>query len=166
MPVRKKYCEETARRLLDECGALEPPVDVKAIAEALFLKVVRTGTGEHGGRALLDHGEIRVSANETVAGQRFSVGHEIGHYLLHPDGFVFSSQEDPESDLYASDPDKELEDEANYFSGVLLVPPAWLRRDVDAGLKPRELAQRYHVSQDVIFIALTQCGLLDRIARR
>ena len=165
MPVRRKHCEERARTLLDGAAITASPVDVEAVASALFLTVVRTEMGEHRGRALLDRGEIRVSASESEAAQRFSIGHEIGHYILHKDEVVFSSHEDPESDLYASDPEKALESEADYFSSVLLVPPRWLRRDVDARRTPQELAKQYAVSPSVIFIALQQHRLLARVAQ-
>ena len=74
--------------------------------------------------------------------------------------------EDPGSDLYAEDSDQEQEREADYFSSVLLVPPRWLRKDVDAGWAPPALADRYQVSQGVIFIALRQHRLLSRVGRR
>ena len=166
MPVRTRLCEMKAREILRDAGITEPPVDVESIAEALFLNIVLTDTREHHWRALLEFGEIHVNASESPAGRRFSIGHEIGHHLLHPDGFVFSAHEDPESELYAGDPDKALEDEADYFSSVLLVPPRWLRKDVDAGLMPPELANRYQVSREVIFIALQRRRLLNRVGRR
>ena len=166
MPVRTHLCKSKAEDLLRDAGITVPPVDVKGLAESLFLHIVNSDTGEHGGRALLEHGQIHVNASESATGQRFSIGHEIGHYLLHRDGFVFSPHEDPESALYAADPDKEPEREADYFSSVLLVPPRWLRKDVDSGFMPADLAKRYQVSQDVIFIALQQHRLLSRIARR
>ena len=166
MPTRTRLCEMKAAELLKSAGITEPPVDVKGIAESLFLQIVESNIRRHSGRALLDHGTIYVNTSESLAGQRFSIGHEIGHYILHPNSFVFSAHEDPESELYARDPDKELEDEADYFSGVLLVPPTWLRQDVDAGLMPPQLAGRYQVSQDVVFIALKQYRLLNRVGRR
>ena len=166
MPVRTRFCEKKAEELLRDADITVPPVDVNGLAEPLFLQIVHSDTGEHGGRALLERGEIHVNASESPAGQRFSIGHEICHYLLHPDGFVFSAHEDPESELFAEDPASELEREADYFSGVLLVPPRWLRKDVDAGLMPAELASRYQVSQEVIFIALKQHRLLNRVGRR
>jgi Zn-dependent peptidase ImmA (M78 family) len=113
-----------ARDILRDAGITIPPVDVKSIAESFFLQVVQSDTRRYGGRALLEHGQIHVNASESPAGQRFSIGHEIGHYVLHPDGFVFSAHEDPQSELYAEDPDNELEREADYFSSVLLVPPS------------------------------------------
>ena len=166
MPVRTHLCEGTVDQLLKEADIMVPPVDVKSLAESLFLQIIPSNTGEHGGRALLEFGEIHVNASEAPAGQRFSIGHEIGHYLLHRDGFVFSPHEDPDSELYAADPAKELESEANYFSSVLLVPPRWLRKDVEAGLMPSELAERYQVSQEVIFIALERHRLLNRVGQR
>ena len=54
-------------------------------------QIVDSDTSEHGGRALLEYGQIHVNASESPAGQRFSIAHEIGHYLLHRDGFVFSA---------------------------------------------------------------------------
>ena len=166
MPTRNRYCEMKAAELLRDAGITTPPVDMKGIAESLFLPIVQSDTREHGGRALLDHGEIHVNAAESPAAQRFSIGHEIGHQVLHPDSFVFSAHEDPESELYSEDPTKELEREADYFSSVLLVPPKWLREDVKAGMSPDQLAIRYQVSRDVIFIALTHHRLLNRGGRR
>ena len=166
MPVRTKFCEMKAEEILKDAGITKPPVDVEIIAGALFLKIIQSDTREHHGRALLEFGEIHVNASESPAGRRFSIGHEIGHLLLHPDGFVFSAHEDPESELYAVDPDKALEDEADYFSSVLLVPPRWLRKDVDTGLSPDQLANRYQVSREVIFIALDRHRLLNRVGRR
>ena len=166
MPVRTHFCEMKAEEILRDAGITVPPVDVKGLAGSLFLQIVHSDTGEHGGRALLEHGEIHVNISESPAGQRFSIGHEIGHYLLHRDGFVFSSHEDPHSQLFSEDPDRELEREADYFSSVLLVPPRWLRKDVDAGFMPADLAMRYQVSQEVIFIALERHRLLNRIGRR
>ena len=166
MPVRTRLCETKAAEILRDVGIIEPPVDVESIAGFLFLNIVQSDTREHHARAVLEHGEIRVNASDSRTGRRFSIGHELGHYLLHEDGFVFSAHEEAESELFAVDPDRELESEANYFSSVLLVPPQWLRSDVDAGSMPAELASRYQVSQEVIFIALDQHRLLNRIGRR
>ena len=165
MPVRKKFCEAQAGELLRGDGIAEPPVDVDGLAASQFLKVIRLPNWRHHARALLEHGEIRVNAQEPPHAQRFSIAHEIGHHLLHPDGFVFSSHEDPESDLYAADPDRALEEEAEYFAGVLLMPRRWLRRDVIQNrLKTDDLAPRYRVSRDALFVALRQYRLVNRLS--
>ena len=78
------------------------------------------------------------------------------------------THEVPESALYAEDPAKlNLNARQNYFSSVLLVPPRWLRKDVKDGIHTEiRLANRYQVSQEVIFIALEQHRLLNRVGRR
>ena len=163
MPVRKRFCEASAAELLAGAGVAEAPVDVEGLAESLLLKVARIPGWKHHARALLEHGEIRVNASESPEAQRFSIGHELGHHSIHPDGFVFSAHEDPESDLYAEDPDAELEREAEYFSSVLLVPPKWLRRDVGNGMTLAVLERRYRVSRAALFSALGQHRLLNRV---
>lgn len=95
MPVRKRFCEASAAELLAGAGVAEAPVDVEGLAESLLLKVVRIPGWKHHARALLEHGEIRVNASESPEAQRFSIGHELGHHSIHPDGFVFSAHEDP-----------------------------------------------------------------------
>ena len=71
-------------------------------------------------------------------------------------------QPDPESDLYAQDPAREEEREADHFASTLLVPPQWLRRDVKAGRTLRDLAIRYQVSREVMTIALERRRLRVR----
>ena len=165
MPVRKKLCEAQAGELLRGASIAAPPVDADGLAASLLLKVARIPNWRHHARALLEHGEIRVNAQESPYAQNFSIAHEIGHYLLHPDSFVFSSHEDPESDLYAADPDQALEDEAEYFAGTLLMPRRWLRRDVIQNrLKAAALAPRYRVSREALFVALRQYRLTNRLS--
>ena len=139
-----------------------PPVDVGKIAEGQFLQVVRSGRGEHRGRAMLSDGTISLNAADAPAAQRFSIAHEIGHYVLRHDGFTFSPHEDPESDGYAEDPVREEEREADHFASTLLAPPQWLRRDVKAGRTLRELAILYQVSQEAMIIALERRRLRVR----
>jgi Zn-dependent peptidase ImmA (M78 family) len=162
---RAAFCKAEAERLRRDNKIFWPPVDVYAIAASLLLEVVPKPVWYWRSRALLkrDIGEIWVNANETPHGQRFSVGHEIGHFVLHPDQNVFSEHADPDSSEYSDDPDKALETEADYFSSVLLVPPEWLRRDVSSGCSPAELSALYDVSSDVIFIALKEHRLLTKV---
>jgi|SRR6266536_585622 len=168
MPIRTKFCEEEVRRLLREMDVAAPPVDVHAIAEGLLLDVVEKRSWRWRSRSLLrrDISQIWVNAEESPRGKRFSVGHEIGHHVLHADGLVFSEHADPESADYAVDPDRALESEADYFSSVLLVPPDWLRQDVADGRTVDELVDRYDVSREVLFIALEQHRLLNKVTTR
>ncbi len=96
-----------------------------------------------------DGSRIDVATGQARVRQRFSVAHELGHHCLghtHDDGAVAEKQ-------------------ANIFAGALLVPHAWLAADVKSGLSPTELAGRYDVSSDVLFIALKDGRLLNKVRR-
>lgn len=166
--MREKLCKAEADQLRREVGSNVPPFDVIEMAGSLFLTAIPKSPWKWRSRSLLrrENGEIWINAEETEHGKRFSVGHEIGHFLLHADALVFSAHAEETSHDYAADPEKELEKEADYFSSVLLVPPTLLRKDVDQGMMPDDLVKRYDVSREVIFIALEQHHLLSRVGAR
>ena len=85
--------------------------------------------------------------------QRFSLGHELGHYLL---------KHKPEFEL----PPEEAEicnNEANEFSGELLVPLESLKRALNHTKIISELAHIFNVSQDALTIRILNQNLLKKI---
>ena len=162
MPARIALCKRRSRELLNEQRMTAPPVDVEKIAGSQFLQIDRSGRGEHRGRAMLSDGTISLNAGDAPTAQRFSIAHELGHYVLRHDGFTFSPHEERESDLYAEDPMREEEREADHFASTLLMPPQWLRRDAKAGRTLRELAALYRVSVEAMIIALERRRLRVR----
>ncbi|MGQ9572235.1 MAG: ImmA/IrrE family metallo-endopeptidase [Dehalococcoidia bacterium] len=163
--MRKQLCLHEAERLRQELSMSEPPISVHRIAAALLIPLRPVAPWTWRGRALLSTAPLEITYNpkESHRGLRFSIAHEIGHFVLHPHGDVFSAHEEELRHEHAQDPDKELEDEADYFASVLLVPPAWLKADVAWGLSPDVLVDRYDVSRDVMFIALKEHRLLNRV---
>lgn len=166
--MRKQLCEHEAQRLREELSMTEPPIDVYRMAAALLIPLRPVTPWRWRGRALLQTSPLEITYNpeESPRGLRFSIAHEIGHFVLHSDAEVFSVHEDELRHEYADDPHKALEREVDYFASVLLVPPAWLKADVRKGLAPEILAERYDVSQDVVFIALKDHKLLNLVKPR
>jgi Zn-dependent peptidase ImmA (M78 family) len=156
-----------ARKILDRFGP-KIPVDIDAIVKAhgieVFLDnematsvsgILMIKEGQVGAMANMSHPEVRI---------RFTLAHELGHYLLHrrkQDVFV-----DEFAVMYRSsspggiDP---LEVEANVFAAELLMPEG----DVRAALKAdpliaesddaiRKLARRYKVSPSAMKYRLRQ----------
>lgn len=148
--IRRAHCRKAAEQLLKRCGVKEPPVPVEEIARTLGFET-RTEDLPHGVDARLRvSGASRVI--ELASGQarvrhRFSIAHELGHASL--------GHRHQETEV--------AEQEANAFAGALLVPRTWLRRDVDAVRTVVELARRYDVSRDVVFVAAQGAGLLERL---
>lgn len=148
-PVRVAFARKAAEQVLKRHGVRQPPVSVTDIAAALGFSleeaVLRRGLDarmHHSGEAK----SIEVAAGTPSVRRRFSIAHELGHFCLG----------------HAHDDGREAEQEANIFAGALLVPANWLRADVRRGVQTDELAARYEVSKEVVFIRLKDSRLLDQ----
>jgi len=95
------------------------PVPVEEIAELLSLRIEPSAFDlEMDGQLLSEERKILVNAQQHRERQRFTIAHEIGHYVLHSDaGGSFSS-------VRALG---EEEREANYFAARLLMPTETMR---------------------------------------
>lgn len=101
--------------------------------------------------------EIGVNRYEKNSRQRFTIAHEIGHYLLHPHliggGIV-------DSVLYRSRLSNSVEAEANRFAANLLMPENLVRKvasDLKLQIKPEfidEFADALQVSNQAMKIRL------------
>ncbi|WP_243757254.1 ImmA/IrrE family metallo-endopeptidase [Shewanella algae] len=109
----------------------ELPVKVGSIAKELGVKVkvstLQTGiSGEI--KKEDDLYVIRVNRHDTKERQRFTIAHEIGHFLLHKeligDGIVDDA-------LYRSKLSDRLEAEANRFAADILMPWNIMKQKID-----------------------------------
>lgn len=148
--VQASLCRTVAQRTLQRFGIKNPPVPVDVIAQQLGC-TIRVCTVPDGVDARLVSSAtgkiIEVAASHPRVRQRFSIAHEIGHQMLgHRHG---------ESDA--------AEAQANLFAGALLVPRAWLAKDIGQYPTVAALAARYDVSTHVILIAAKDARLLNRL---
>ncbi len=106
-----------------------------------------------------------MSAHEPWERRRFSVAHEVGHFLLHasdqPDGVFCRAADlraDPES------PERLREREANRFAAELLMPETMVRAEVERrGADPIVLAPLFAVSDLAMGFRLVNLGLLTAL---
>lgn len=168
--MSKMRAERAAQQLLAQVGA-GVPIDVEAIAEYLNIKVRRREMEDAvSGLLLIKEGEaiIGVNALHPTTRQRFTLAHEIGHFVLHREGdsvFVDSSPvffRDEES----SEGTRLQEIEANAFASALLMPAQLLRAYTGEGVDAhdegtlRSLAWDFEVSVQALTIRLTRLGLI------
>jgi Zn-dependent peptidase ImmA (M78 family) len=148
--ARTAFCRKAAEQLLKRCAVQQPPVPVEQIARELGFEIgivdlsigVDARLRVTGARRI-----IELASGQSGVRHRFSIGHELGHACLaHRHG---------ETEV--------AEQEANAFAGALLVPAAWLRRDLDRFPTASALADRYQVSREVIFIAAQRARLLGKL---
>jgi Zn-dependent peptidase ImmA (M78 family) len=146
--VRAAYCRKVAETLLKRSGVTEPPVPVRLLAEKAGLTVIETELPP-GVDATLNPVErvIEIARGQAGVRHRFSIAHELGHHCL---GHVHGESEVGEQ-------------QANIFAGALLVPKAWLKKDLPVERTPDALARRYEVSSQTMFIALKDARLLNKI---
>lgn len=155
-------------KLVMEILKVEPvlpiPVPVEKLALALDIEGITTleADGFIGGLITDDaksRGVILVKEGLPEGRRRFTVGHELAHFLIptHKPGgagrFLCSMD-----DLLASDPkvvDQRLrwEAEANRFASLILLPPPMFRKDARATREPDlqdivRLGRRYQVSKE------------------
>jgi Zn-dependent peptidase ImmA (M78 family) len=136
------------------------PVDVTGLAEALGLNVWEDDDLPEGvsGKLFLDseHGgySIVVRASDAYVRRRFTVAHEIAHFLLHRN-FIGNSITDDE--WYRSNLSNAQEAEANRLAADILMPDALIASSIKRyGADPAVLAPLFEVSEAAMRIRLSQ----------
>jgi predicted transcriptional regulator len=172
MRLRKKQVKAIVSRLLKEGEITEPPIPVDRVARDLGLHVRHVPfEGEISG-SLIRSGEdalVGVNSMHHENRQRFTLAHEIGHFLLHKGDRVIldrsfrvnlrdtngKSMEDPE------------EIEANFFAAELLMPEEFLvnslrhkKIDIEEDDIIETLANKYKVSPQAMAYRLVNLGFL------
>lgn len=137
------------------------PVDVTQLAEALGLHVWEDDTLPEGisGKLFQDPVKgglagysITVRASDAYVRKRFTVAHEIAHFLLHRNLIGISVTDDA---FYRSDLSSREEAEANRFAADILMPRQLLAKYIKMyGSDPEVLAQMFKVSEAAMRIRL------------
>jgi Zn-dependent peptidase ImmA (M78 family) len=136
-----------ARNLLRKHGVRKAPVDVEHIARAEGLTIEQRELGEVDGR--LVESRIEVNAHHSLVRQRFTIAHELGHFVMHSE----------------HGGDEHSEREADVFAATLLMPPELLRKEFAATPDADVLRERFQVSREAIWIVLKELRLDRKVPR-
>lgn len=160
-----------ARKLLKEHGT-NLPIDIAAIvkSQGIGVRLQPMEESVSGMLVIRDDRAATIGINQShhPNRQRFTLAHELGHYLLHGKRtrvFVDSSTMFFRAGLAAEGTDK-VEIEANAFAAELLMPESALRditrhQPLDAfdDRAIQSLAAKFGVSVRALTIRLTKLGL-------
>jgi Zn-dependent peptidase ImmA (M78 family) len=135
------------------------PVKVGELARALGLEVVVAPLPLNISGSIEPRGEsfvIKVNRYEAKSRQRFTIAHEIAHYLLHRDrisgGLV-------DSVLYRSKLASRLETEANRLAADIIMPRDAIGEILSDSMSSEDnidrLAERFNVSRQAAEIRLS-----------
>ena len=175
MTRTKQEIEKRAEQTLRETDTYRVPVAIEVLAHRLKLSTQASPLGDNVSGVLVvenGRGAIGYNSDHAHVRQRFTIAHEIGHYLLHVkqnrqsqlfiDRYVaFRSDAVP-----ATGNDRD-EVEANRLGAALLMPESLVREQInklDLDLDDDEavtlLAKQFQVSTSAMTNRLTNLGLL------
>jgi Zn-dependent peptidase ImmA (M78 family) len=168
--VKNRSAEAAADRLLRKYTVRKPPVPVEVIAKKEGLDVVFHDMEDQVSGLLITNADkpvIAVNVKHHPNRQRFTIAHELGHFVLHqskPTVFVDEYLVHYRARSEKPDP---REMEANVFAAGLLMPRKLVERDIlmkggdlldEATI--RKFAQRFGVSAQALAIRLDQLGVI------
>lgn len=172
MAVRRKQIRDLVEALLTRHRITRAPVPVDKIARELGIQIKLDKVDDGlSGFIVRDKGKrALIGANKShhPNRQRFTIAHELGHYLLHI-GHTVHLDEGRGAltvnlrNLESSKGEDNDEREANLFAAELLMPARFLREDLD-GLEldllddnrfMTDLAKKYMVSLQALTFRLT-----------
>lgn len=177
----KQRVENLALDVLQKTNALYSlPINVTKVAEKLGLQVIdHELAGDVSGVLILNDGKGTIGVNTEHADvrKRFTIAHEIGHFVLghQREGSVFVDQSRKQMVIYRDDKSStgeyQQEREANAFAAALLMPVIILKdkvKDYSFSFieEPEQptiyrLAQEFDVSTNAMAYRLSNLGYLS-----
>ncbi len=153
MEIRSKV-----RSILKNLNIKEAPIPVERVANLFSLEVVYYPKfpDSVSGTIIKDEDlhAIGINQNHPEVRQRFTIAHEIGHYIMgHDENKILD-------DTFDKNTDKERE--ANKFASELLMPYDLLKSDIEQKAQDiPSLAKKYEVSEQAMSIRLLETSLIN-----
>lgn len=153
--------EGIAWRIIEKYWELSVPVNVYEISRKMGVELVSDPSLPVSGEFSLEEKNkplIKVNTSESPLRQRFTLAHELGHFVLNH-GPAFR---DPASNFSGNIWDKK-EVEANRFAAALLMPEPAVRFFVDKEkiTSTKELSQHFDVSSTAMIYRLKNLGFFN-----
>ena len=162
---------ELRERYVATYGGDEIPVPVESMAEDLLgLRIEEDDLGECSGILIPTKRLIKVNASEAMSAdtptrrQRFTIAHELGHWICHANGMEEAAPSYCRSQDVLQDTDRAIEREANVFGAELLMPEAAVREAWAVSPDASKVASRFAVSSLAAQWRLYSFGLLPKPA--
>lgn len=164
---RYSYIERLAERLLEQSGVVQPPVPIEQMARAAGCKIVPAKLRDVSGILVrsAESATIGYNSDHAITRRRFTIAHELGHYLLH-EGKEIRYDYDFKINLRssASSEGRDVEEiEANFFAASILIPDNILAHDprteyldLEDDSKIEMLAKSYKVSRQAMSLRLSR----------
>jgi Zn-dependent peptidase ImmA (M78 family) len=178
MAVRRKHIRALVETLLDKNGVASGAVPVDKIVKSYGISLKLDEVDDDlSGFLYRDHKakNVIIGANKShhPNRQRFTIAHELGHYLLHQGELVHLDSDRGAfmlnlRDSVSSKGEDNDEREANLFAAELLMPAKFLKQDLagkdldllGGGEVLQKLARKYKVSTEALTFRLANLGYI------
>ena len=155
------HIRRQAARLLESAGVSREPVSLRDVVSALNLELVQKTREPFSCEAALEPmGDTRAVVLHGAADERrrrFTIAHEIGHFVLHP------ARVRPERGGLSPRPCAARNARPTSFAAELLMPELLVRQAVlEQGANAPLLADRFQVSIKAMEIRLRRLGVLPQ----
>lgn len=164
------YIEIETQQLLNRFDLYKVGVDLKRLLKKLDIQLVEKDFDEDVSGLFVMNGEqkiISVNKTENSNRQRFTIAHEIGHYILHSKNqpiFIDRMPRVMYRNSVSSTGENLREREANAFAASLLMPKELVETEIqnmenELVSEPiRYLSKKFIVSEQAIAIRLSNLG--------
>ena len=160
-----RWATGSARRLISQFDLSKPPINVRELAARLKVDVQLKEFPDEVSGALYrgrERSVIAVNAGHVATRQRFTIAHELGHFMLHHDSPAHYDREKQVGVHFrakatgAAWDSKEIE--ANRFAAELLMPRKLLIARVgdSAEFDAAQLAEEFEVSPEAMTYRLAE----------
>lgn len=145
-PNRKK-ARSIASKLIKDCIISKPPIRLATVLKFLNIHIYKGDPTQPFLKKIsafidLEDKLIVYNPEHHVVRQRFSVAHELGHYLM---------KHSIKNDVFSLHSKDLREIEANIFAAELLIPFGWIKKDLKSfNASIPELAGKYWVSEEAM----------------
>jgi Zn-dependent peptidase ImmA (M78 family) len=174
MAIRRHKIQALVRNLLAENGVKQAPVPVTRIAKACGARISHDSLeGALSGFLYLKDKQalIGVNTHHAQARQRFTIAHELGHFLLHKQEEQIHVDHEFRvrfrRNILSGEGADANEREANFFAASLLMPQEFLDNDLEDEIDLfdddflYDLAHKYGVSTQALVNRLKNLGYIE-----
>jgi Zn-dependent peptidase ImmA (M78 family) len=180
MAVRRQHIRALVDRILLDHNITrhKVPIDVDSIAQFYGIEIKRDDVDDGLSGFLVRSNKsgkavIGVNRKHHPNRQRFTIAHELGHFLLHENEVVHFDAKRTGYSVHmrneaSSEGNDDLEREANLFAAELLMPARFLQKDALAKSIDlfdedalEKVAEKYEVSTQALTYRLANLGFID-----
>lgn len=172
--MKTSIIEKKSLNLLIDNGMLKRPVKVDKLAKSIGLKIDYQDLDDEvsGFLVLKDNKNIiGVNENHPTVRKRFTISHELGHYILHINEQALFVDYYKGNKLYRSTSKEynyRMEKQANQFAACLLMPESLISEEIERlpeslsyDRKLERLSELFKVSSQAMDFRLKALGYYD-----